>query len=284
LDSVAVGELAAEHLSGIGLGHFGYCGVRGRAASVQRRTALAAALAQRGHRLHAFAQRISEGESRIEPLVRWLRTLPNPIGILAFDDKLGERVLTACRWAGLAVPEQIAVLGIGDDELMCEVSWPSLSSISCPTSRLGHEAAEMLDRAMNGERVAERVRQIAPTGVIVRGSTDMLAVADALVASAVRFIREHVGEAIGVKHVALAMNVSRRTLDRRFVEALGRTVHDELAAVRMQLARNLLTDSLRTVGEIALACGYETAPSFSRAFRQQAGCWPTEYRNQVRVV
>lgn len=284
LDSDAVGELAAEHLSGLGLTQFGYCGVRGRAASVQRETALAAALARRGHRLPTFSQGVAEGESRMEPLVRWLRTLPNPVGILAFDDKLGERVLTACRWAGLAVPGQVAVLGIGDDELMCEVSWPSLSSIQCPTSRLGYEAAEMLDRVMHGQRLVERVREIAPTGVAVRGSTDTLAVADPLVQSAVRFLREHAGEAIGVKHVAQAVRVSRRTLDRRFDDALGRTVHDELAAVRMQKARNLLTDTSETIASIASVCGYETAASFSRAFRQHAGCWPTEYRNQVRVV
>jgi len=284
LDSDAVGELAAEHLSGLGLTQFGYCGVRGRAASAQRETALAAALARRGHRLRAFSQGVAEGESRMEPLVRWLRTLPKPVGILAVDDKLGERVLTACRWAGLEVPGQIAVLGIGDDELMCEVSWPSLSSIQCPTSRLGYEAAEMLDRVMHGQRLVERIREVAPTGVAVRGSTDTLAVADPLVQSAVRFLREHAGEAIGVKHVAQAVRVSRRTLDRRFDDALGRTVHDELAAVRMQKARNLLTDTSETIASIASVCGYETAASFSRAFRQHAGCWPTEYRNQVRVV
>ena len=284
LDSDAVSRLAAEHLSGIGLRHFGYCGVRARAASAQRQAALAAHLAERGWKLHTFTQTIAEGEARIEPLVGWLQKLPKPVGILTFDDKLGERVLTACRWADLAVPDAVAVLGIGDDELMCEVSWPSLSSISCPTSRLGYEAAEMLDQAMNGQRPAQRVRQIPPTGVIVRGSTDMLAVADPLVREAVRFIRTHAGEAIGVKHVAAAFDVSRRTLDRRFEDALGRTVHDELTGVRMQIARSLLTDSLRTVSEIATACGYETGPSFSRAFRQHAGCWPTEYRNQVRVV
>lgn len=284
LDNAVVGRLAAEHLSGIGLKHFGYCGVRGRSVSAERRDALAACLADRGHRLHAFAQQISEGESRLEPLVRWLRSLPKPVGILAFDDKLGERVLTACRWAELAVPNEVAVLGIGDDDLMCEVSWPSLSSISSPTSRLGYEAAEMLDRAMRGERSSERVRKIEPTGVTVRASTDMLAVQDDLVRSTVAFIREHAGNAIGVKHVALALDVSRRTLDRRFADALGRTVHDELTAVRMQMARQLLTGGLQTVSDIARLCGYETAASFSRAFRRHAGCWPTDYRNQLRLV
>jgi LacI family transcriptional regulator len=284
LDNDAVGRLAAEHLVSLGLASFGYCGVRGPLASEERRTSFARHLALRNRTLAAFSQRIFEGESQMEPLIRWLQRLPKPVGLLTFDDKLGERVLSACRWCNLSVPHEVAVLGIGNDELMCEVSWPTLSSISFPTQRLGFEAAEMLDLAMRGRTIREGLRRIQPTGVAVRASTDMLAVEDALIRSAVEFIRKHAGEAIGVKHVAAALAVSRRTLDRRFADALGRTVHDELTAARMQLARNLLTDGAQTVADIAAACGYGSAPSFSRAFRSQSGCWPTDYRNQVRLV
>ena len=186
LDSDAVGRLAAEHLTGLGLAHFGYCGVTGRVASSERRAAMAAHLSARGYSLNAFSQSIAEGEARLEPLIRWLRKLPKPVGILAFDDKLGERVLTACRWDGLVVPEQVAVLGIGDDDLMCEVSSPSLSSISFPTARLGYEAAEMLDQAMDDRPPREPLRKIQPTEIAVRGSTDTLAVDDPLIRSAAR--------------------------------------------------------------------------------------------------
>jgi LacI family transcriptional regulator len=284
LDNEAVGRLAAEHLVSLGLANFAYCGVRGPLASEERRAGLAKHLAQRCRSLHAFSQRLREGESQMEPLIRWLQGLPKPVGVLTFDDKLGERVLSACRWCSLSVPHEVAVLGIGNDELMCEVSWPALSSISFPTQRLGFEAAEMLDLAMRGGTIGEELRRVQPTGVAVRASTDMLAVEDALIRSAVDFIRKHAGQAIGVKHVAAAVDVSRRTLDRRFGDTLGRTVHDELTAARMQLARTLLTEGAQTVAEIAIACGYESAPSFSRAFRSQSGCWPTEYRNQVRLV
>jgi LacI family transcriptional regulator len=284
LDPDGVGRLAAEHLAGLGLEHFGYCGVRGRISSGQRRAALAAHLASRGRKLHAFSQPVDEGESHIDPLTRWLKELPKPVGILAYDDKLGERVLTACRWSGLSVPNQVAVLGIGNDELMCEVSWPSLSSISFPTQRLGYEAAEMLDEAIAARRVEPTLRKIQTTGVAVRMSTDMLAVDDPTITAAVHYIREHASKRIGVEHVARALGISRRTLDRRLVAVLGRTVHDELTGVRMQIARNLLTDGLHTIAEIATATGYGTAASFSRAFRQHTGCWPTEYRSQVRVV
>lgn len=282
LDNHAVGRLAAEHFAQAGLKNFGYCGVRQRAASEQRRAGFAACLENRP--LAAFSERVSEGESRLERLMRWLKQLPKPVGLLVFDDKLGERVLTACRWAHLAVPHEVAVLGIGNDELMCDVSWPTLSSISLPTPRLGFEAARMLANAMVGRKIRQPHLKVQPAGVVTRGSTDLVAVEDALVKAAVQFIRAQAGKLIGVEQVAQAVAVSRRTLDRRFAGALGRTVHAELARVRMQMARSLLADSSRAIAEVARGCGYGTAASFSRAFRQHSGRWPSEYRDDLRIV
>ena len=122
------------------------------------------------------------------------------------------------------------------------------------------------------------------TGVVARGSTDMVAVEDALVKAAVQFIRAQAGRLIGVEQVAQAVAVSRRTLDRRFAEVLGRTVHAELARVRMQMARGLLADGSRPIAEAARGCGYGTAASFSRAFRQHSGRWPSEYRDDLRIL
>ena len=203
-------------------------------------------------------------------------------GILTFDDKLGERVLTACRWSDLPVPDLVAVLGIGNDDLVSKLTWPSLSSINVPAERIGFEAADILDHAIRRRRIKRPRRQLPATGVTMRGSTDVLAVQDELVESAAQHVREHAGEAIGVEHIARAVGVSRRTLDRRFAQALGRSVHEELSAVRMQKACVLLSESQETVASIAAACGFRTAASFSRAFHRQNGCWPIEYRNRVR--
>lgn len=282
LDNDAVGRLAAEHLAQAGLKHFGYCGVDGRVASEQRRAGFATALGKRP--LAAFSEPIGEGESSLDSLINWLKHLPKPVGLLVFDDKLGERVLTACRWAELTVPHQVAVLGIGDDELMCEVSWPTLSSIRLPTPKLGFDAAKLLAQAMNGNRIKTPHIKLEPTAVVARGSTDLVAVEDALVKDAVQFIRAHAGDLIGAEQVAQALGVSRRTLDRRFVQTLNRSVREELSRVRMQLARQLLADNSRTIGEVARGCGYGTAASFSRAFRQHSGRWPSEYRDNVRVL
>lgn len=282
LDNDAVGRLAAEHLAQAGLKNFGYCGVNGRIASEQRRASFAAALGKRP--LAAFSEPIGEGESSLDSLIVWLKRLPKPAGLLVFDDKLGERVLTACRWAGLVVPHQVAVLGIGDDELMCEVSWPTLSSIRLPTSRLGFEAAKLLAQAMNGGRIEAPHRKVEPTAVVARGSTDMVAVDDELVRAAVQFMRAHACSLIGVEQVAQALGVSRRTLDRRFLCALDRSVHEELAGMRIQMARRLLVNSSHRVAEVARSCGYGTAASFSRAFHKHTGRWPSDYRDDFRVV
>ena len=282
LDNREVGRLAGESLKRLGLKHFAYCGVRGKRASRERRSYFTQHVGQSGFSVAAFSQDVAEGESRIRPLTAWLESLPKPVGILTFDDKLGERVLTACRWIDLAVPDQVAVLGIGNDDLLSRLTWPSLSSINVPAERIGLEAADILDHAMRGRRIKRPQRQLPPTGVTMRGSTDVLAVQDGLVKSAAQYAREHAGNAIGVEHIARALGVSRRTLDRRFVTALGRSVHDELCAVRMQNACVLLSESQETVGRIAEACGFRTAASFSRAFHRQIGCWPIEYRNRAR--
>lgn len=282
LDNDAVGRLAAEHLAQAGLKHFGYCGVDGRVASEQRRAGFATALGKRP--LAAFSEPIGEGESSLDSLINWLKHLPKPVGLLVFDDKLGERVLTACRWAELTVPHQVAVLGIGDDELMCEVSWPTLSSIRLPTPKLGFEAAKLLAEAMSGNRIKTPHIKLEPTAVVARGSTDLVAVEDALVKSAIQFIRAHAGDLIGVEQVAQALGVSRRTLDRHFVQTLNRSVREELSRVRMQQARRLLADNSRPIAEVARGCGYGTAASFSRAFRQHAGHWPSEYRSRTQLV
>jgi LacI family transcriptional regulator len=282
LDNGEVGRLAADSLTRLGLEHFGYCGVRGKRASRERRSCFAEHLQKSGFSVAAFSQRVSEGESQMKPLIAWLRSLPKPVGILTFDDKLGERVLTACRWSDLPVPDLVAVLGIGNDDLISKLTWPSLSSVNVPAERIAFESAGILDQAMRRRRIKRPQRQIQPTGVTMRGSTELLAVHDSLVESAAQYIREHAGDAIGVEHVARVLGVSRRTLDRRFAAALRRSVHEELVAVRMQNACLLLSESQQTVATIAEACGFRSAPSFSRAFHRQIGCWPIEYRSRAR--
>lgn len=280
LDDDEVGRLAAEHLLNLGLKHFGYCGVDGSVVSAQRQSSFISNL--KDSAVQVFSESISEGESNLQSLTRWLKKLPKPAGLLVFDDKLGERVLTACRWAKLPVPGKVAVLGVGDDELMCEVSYPTLSSVNFPTPRLGYEAAEMLAQVIKGKKIKNPHRKIQPTGVATRGSTDMVATDDDLVKSAFHLIRSEASHFVGVEQIAQNLGVSRRTLDRRFEAALGRSAYEDLAQVRMQMARTMLTDNSKSIGEIARRCGYGSSASFSRAFHQNSGHWPSEYRISLK--
>lgn len=284
LDNDGVGRLAADHLSKLGLENFGYCGVRGKVASVEREERFAAHLGDRARHFSGFSQVVAEGESRMVALVRWLRGLPKPVGVLAFDDKLGERVLAACQVAGLTVPRDVAVLGIGDDELMCEVSWPTLSSIRLPTHRLGFEAGKLLDQLLRNTKIQRCRRTLEPSIVVARESTDTLAVPDELVREVVQHLREEAGNRrTSVGRVARVFDVSRRTLDRRFVHSLGRTVNDVLAEIRMQIARQQLGETLAPVRQIATSCGFGTPAAFSRAFHQHTGVWPSDYRQKVQI-
>ena len=281
LEDREVARLALETFLRLGLENIGYCGVDGRRASAQRQDHFRSCLQQRGLTLRTFSQSVGEGESRITPLVRWLQSLPDPVGILAFDDKIGERVLAACHRAGLSVPDRVTVIGVGNDDLISKLTWPSLSSINVPAERIGFEGAEILDRTMQGARIRLPHRKIAPTDITLRASTAAAEIRDIVVERAVRYIAECVSESIGVDHIARHVNVSRRTLDRRFAKVLGRSVHEELVAVRLQKACGLLTDSRQPVATIAEACGFWTVASFSRAFRQHMDCSPTEYRSRA---
>ena len=281
LEDREVARLALQTFQRLGLDNIAYCGVDGRRASAERQHYFSSCLQQRGLSLRTFSQSVGEGESRITPLVRWLQSLPKPVGVLTFDDKIGERVLAACHRAELSVPNRVAVMGVGNDDLISKLTWPSLSSINVPAERIGFEGAEILDRTMRGGRIRPPHRKISPIDVTIRASTAAAEIRDIVVERAVRYIAESVSESVGVDHIARRVNVSRRTLDRRFAKVLGRSVHEELAAARMQKACGLLSDSRQPIGTIAEACGFWTVASFSRAFRQHAGCSPTEYRNRA---
>jgi LacI family transcriptional regulator len=278
-DNGAVSRLAVEHFRKMGLKNIGYIGIKNSVASEDRKMALRAQVSSK--EILEYSECFAEGELNLEPLITWLSNLPKPVGLLAFDDKLGMRVLTACRMAGLAVPNKVAVLGVDNDQVVCELCWPPLSSVVTPHNRIGLEAARLLDLAMQGKRIEDPHQKIEPTEISIRGSTDMVMVEDSLVKSALQLIREQAGKVIGVEQVAALLKVSRRNLDRRFSIALGRTVHSEIASVRMQMACAYLADNSMKVASVAQACGFTTTASFSRSFRTNSGFWPSDYRDQV---
>ena len=170
-------------------------------------------------------------------LSNWVKQLPKPIGIMACYDLRGQQLLEVCRRMGIAVPDEVAVIGVDNDELLCNLSDPPLSSIIPDTHRTGYEAAHILDRLMSGKKCATREVRIAPLGIVTRQSTDVLAIADTDISQAVRFIRQHACDGIKVEDVLNAVPLSRRVLENRFKRLLGRTPHDEILRMQFQRSR-----------------------------------------------
>ncbi|AWI10365.1 xylose operon transcription regulator XylR [Ereboglobus luteus] len=279
VDDEALVRVAVEHLRAVGFEFFGYCGLAGSSPSTARAKHLMELSGPAGH---TFEDQRRDGQMDIEKLMRWLRSLPKPVGVLAFDDKMGERVLAACRWAGIRVPDEVGVIGIGDDELICELTLPRLTSVALPTRRIGRAAAETLERLLSGESPEQRWQRVAPLEVVSRASTDRLPPARPAVLKAVDFIRAESHRLIGTDEVAEAVGMSRRTLERAFNADLGQTVHDFFVELRLQNARRLLRQTEMPLEAVSRGSGYSSLSSFMRMFAARTGKSPREYREHYR--
>jgi len=219
-----------------------------------------------------------------EELIAWLESLPKPCGVFCAWDVCAVQVTNACRKSGIAVPEQIAVLGVDNDPVNCSVSFPPLSSIDLHGKRVGYEAAALLDRMMVGNETPRTPVLVEPGGVITRESTDIMAVDDADVAQAVRLIREHACRGLHVSDVAGAVGLSRRALQQRFRSVLQRTPKEELKRVQIDRAKILLCQTELSVEQISRRCGFTTFEYFVRAFRRETGLTPRRYRKAHRMI
>lgn len=285
-DNTAVAELAARHLLECGLVHFAYCGysptpVNG--CSRAREQGFTEAIARAGYPCAVFNvpnTASDRWESLCDSLMTWLSSLPRPVGLMACNDARARQILEACRMAGLRVPEDVAVVGVDNEEAICQFTVPPLTSIDQGAQRTGFEAAQLLDQWMAGEAVAPGKRVIQPVGTVVRRSTEILAASDNEVALALRFIRDHAHESIGLDDVANATGSTNITLRRRFKAVLGRTVHEEIQRVRLESAKQLLVSTDWTFRQIARHAGFCSVQHMSTRIRQATGYTPREYRQR----
>lgn len=215
-------------------------------------------------------------------LAGWVRSLPTPIGVMTCTDLLGQQFLEACSRAGVAVPEQVAVIGADNDELICEVANPPLSSVIINDAQRGYEAASLLDKLMAGQAAPERPVYVEPAGVVARASTDTLAIADKDVVAAMQFIRNHACDGIGVADVVEQVPLSRRLLERRFRRYLGRSIYDEIVRFRLNRAVELLCTTELELKAIAPRAGFKSASYMGAVFRARLGHSPGSYRNSAK--
>jgi LacI family transcriptional regulator len=278
LDDDEIVRVEVEHLRAAGFRRLAFHGFTNNPTSDTRIGHFSRRTGEAGRMV--FRDAFLDGPVDIAPLTRWLKGLPKPAGVVACDDRAGERTLAACRWAGIRVPEEIGVIGIGNDELICELAQPRLSSVMLPTRRIGWLGAETLDRLMSGEALWERWRAVAPLDIVTRGSTDRLPEAGAVTLKACGFMRAESGRAIGVEQVAAAAGVSRRTLERVFRAETGETVHEHLTRLRLREAQRLLRQAGTPLGEVPGRSGYLSQTAFKQMFVARTGLSPREWRER----
>jgi LacI family transcriptional regulator len=216
----------------------------------------------------------------IERVAAWLKALPTPLGLLCSDDVAAMHAINAARIAEISIPDQIAVLGIDNDALICDITNPRLSSVALNAQRIGYAAAEMLSTVMEGG-VAGDVVDIPPIGVVQRQSTDVMATDDRDVREAAKFIRENALRPIEVAEVVEHVGLSRRSLEMRFRAALGKSIHEEMQRIRLDRAKGMLTTTDFKIDLIARRSGFKNGPYLHRVFKRHSGMTPVEYRREV---
>ena len=293
-DSEAIASMGATHLLEAGFRRFAFCGFANCHWSTVREKAFIQFANQAGcessaHRitLANWMQRpdwISNWEHEEPIMSKWLKSLPKPVGVMACNDVCGRQVLQACAAAGLRVPDEVAVTGVDNDEMMCELSNPPLSSVAPDVERGGYEPARLLDRMMSGRSGGGEVVWIKPTHVAIRRSSDVIAQEDSVVAKALRFIRDHGTRNLSVSHVTEEAGVSRRTLERRFIRAIDRTVLSEITRCHLGRAKQLLLETDLSCHQVAAEAGFGSMKTFSRTFSRQEGMTPQNFRRRSKIM
>ncbi|QDT15232.1 XylR family transcriptional regulator [Alienimonas californiensis] len=282
-DDAAIGRLAAEHLYDRGYRRFAYCGFSGEAWSARRERGFVEYVEGRGGRCErnhvswlgpgALPWDVDRGR-----LGEWLATIPRPLGVMACNDVRGQQVLDACAARRFAVPEDVAVIGVDDDDLLCRLSSPPLSSVIPDAEGVGYRAAELLAAQMNGEPTPPSAELIPPLGIATRQSTDAVAIADAGVAAALNYISQHACRGISVDEVVQNASVSRSTLERKVRKHLGRTPQEEIRQVQVKRACELLQTTDLTIERIAALCGFEHPEYLHVVFKRITGRTPGQFR------
>ena len=282
VDNAAIARLAAEHLAARGLRHFGFFGIQGENWSEQRHAAFRSAVFPATVEAYELPRNAVDRRSweRVENrLAKWISGLPKPVGILVCSDQRGAQLLEACRRANVVVPDEVAVVGVDNDEPLCEVCDPPLSSIEASHAKVGYEAAALLDQLLQrSSPTGKRSLLVPPERVVARLSTDTLAIDDSSVAAALRLIRERGYLGLDVDEVARRVNLSRSVLQRRFRAALNRTVHQEIVAAKMKRAQDLLANTDMPLSVVAERSGFKHQEYMGAVFKRRLGKTPASAR------
>jgi LacI family transcriptional regulator len=294
-DENLVGRMAAEHLMERGFKNYAFCGFNGMDWSDMRRASFVQRVSEGGFSCHVFDKTEprqgdsglgyeEHGEQYERELLGWLQSLPKPCGLMTCNDSRGRQVLNCCREVGLAVPDEVAVIGVDKDEIYCELSDLPLSSVILNTQQIGFEGAEMLARLMAEGNTDFQSVLVKPLGVLARQSTDVLAIDDRFIAAALKHIREHACDGLDVEDILKVVPLSRSVLERRFSKILGSSPKGEILRIRLDRVCRLLAESDLSLAEVARKAGFEHPEYMNRLFKGKMGITPGEFRKQAGVA
>ncbi len=286
-DSEGAVRMGVEHLLERGFEYVAYVGIAHRVWSDRRHAAFDTAMREAGFEPYIYPlprrKRDCSWEREQAILARWIEELPKPVGVMACNDDRGRGVLEACRLAGVCVPEEVAVIGIDNDELLCELADPPLSSVALNTEHGGYRTAHLLDQLMQHKITTPQHLVVEPTQVVARRSTDVQAYNGQEVGAALSFIHRNRARNFTVSDVAKTVGISRRNLEVKFRRALGRTILSEIQRVRLDHAKRMLRDTDLPIPDIAESSGYNSASYLTQVFRKEIGVSPAKYRTRFRV-
>lgn len=288
IDDKAVGKMAAGHFIERGFKHFAYYSWPAVEVNTLRKKSFFEALTHAGvpqeclHEIRQTPDRLlGQWEQHQERIYHQLEKLPRPLAVFTGQDNLGATLIEICSRKGIHVPEEISVLGVDDIEMLCDCLAVPLSSINTNLEKMGYSAAQQLARLMKGEITREEPPiLIHPKEVVLRQSTDALAIPHPAVINAVRFIKKHFGEPITLEDIGKESGMSKRGMEKAFLKHLGISPATELRRVRLNEAKRLLTETNDKISTIAWDCGYSNSSNLSFAFNREIGMSPRAYRNR----
>lgn len=284
-DDFHIGRLAAEHFIERGFQHFAYYGIDGYGFSIRRGDSFQQHVANHPgstfSRFDVVYDPSWSKEAEHQQLKDWIASLPKPLAVFCCNDPKGLDVCELSQAGGFLIPEEVAVLGVDNDTIVCEFSDPPLSSVDLNLHQIGFRAAQLLDKLMQGEPYVAPA-PVAPIGVVSRQSTDILSIEDREVASAIKYIRGNAHRQIQVEDVLKEVPINRRALERRFKKSLGRSPATELRRQRIEIAKQLLANTDHSMADIAGRAGFQYPQHMAVAFRQITGLTPSAYREQFQ--
>jgi len=286
-DADAVIALAIEHLRSRGLRHIAFCGEPHR-----RFLDFWTRAYERGTRALGLPALVYAPNPRLGPnagleahrraRARWLRSLPQPSGIIGWDTITCRHLASACEMAGLQIPDQVAIISLSTEDLLGQTIHPPISGVDIPVKRIGYEAATLLDQLIRGRRPRTQEVLLQPLGITTRQSTDIIECADPRIRAAIRFIKDRATTGISVPDVLRAVPIARRTLEKRFDTIVGHSPAEEIRRTKLEKVRQLLSSTEMAIPDIAEACGFAYAEHMIPLFARHHGYTPAAFRRHLR--